>query len=90
MHVARELQLTWRTLFMRVTIPYLPETREAARRFTLSLSDRLGTAGYAVSHDCAALTAAVHARQTAAPLGDLYATLGAALDPNGVFGREAD
>ena len=85
---ARELQLTWRTLFMRVSVPFPPERHDDAVAFAVSLIERLGTAGYAVSHDCAALTAAVHARQTAPPLRDLYATIGTALDPNGVLGRE--
>jgi 4-cresol dehydrogenase (hydroxylating) len=87
---ARELQLTWRTLFMRVTIPFLPANRDDAIAFALSLIERLGSAGYAVSHDCAALTAAVHARQTAPPLRELYRAIGAALDPHGVLGGDAD
>lgn len=88
--VAREFQLTWRTLFMRVTIPFQSEARDDAIGFALGLIDRLGAGGYAVSHDCAALRAAVNARQTAAPLQALYKTLGEALDPNGVLGPARD
>jgi hypothetical protein len=90
LHAGREFQLSWRTLFLRVTFGIAADTLDATRDRALALTERLAAAGYAITHDSAALTGAVRAQQTDTPLRNLYAALGAALDPRGTFGRRQD
>ncbi len=81
-----EFALTWRTMFMRVTIPYTNDDFAARREASLELIGRLAAAGFATSHDCPELTAAVSRAETGASLRKLQAALGQALDPQGIFG----
>ncbi len=81
-----EFALTWRTMFMRVTVPYTNGDFTARREACLKLIERLAASGFATSHDCPELTGAVSRAQTGASLRKLQTALGQALDPQGVFG----
>jgi 4-cresol dehydrogenase (hydroxylating) len=86
---SHEFTLTWRTLFMRVSIPYTNEQLDGRRDAALALIDRLGAKGYSISHDSPELTAAVGARQTGDGLQKLCRSLGEALDPNGILTNDS-
>jgi len=86
---SHEFALTWRTMFMRVSIPYINEQLGERRDAALALIDRLRAKGYAISHDSRELTASVNARQTGAGLQELYRSLGEALDPSGTLTNNA-
>ena len=78
---AYEYALTWRTMFMQVSIGYTAETLAANTDAALAVIDDLTAAGYAISHDSHELTAAVSAAHTGASLQQLYRSLNEALDP---------
>jgi 4-cresol dehydrogenase (hydroxylating) len=80
-----EFLLTWRTLFMRVSIPYRVSELEQLRESVLVVTNRLTDAGFAISHDSRELTAAVTQAHTSDPMNELQASLSAALDPKGIL-----
>ena len=80
-----EFLLTWRTLFMRVSIPYRVSELEQLRESVLVVTHRLTDAGFAISHDSRELTAAVTQAHTSDPMNELQASLSAALDPKGIL-----
>jgi 4-cresol dehydrogenase (hydroxylating) len=80
-----EYALTWRTMFMRVSIAYTAENLAAYTDATLALIEELTAAGYAISHDSRELTAAVSAAHTGENLQQLYTSLGEALDPHAIL-----
>ena len=79
---AHEFSLTWRTMFMRVSIPYSAQQFPGYSDAVLELIEQLTEAGYAISHDSRELTEAVSEAHTAGGLKVLYGALGEALDPD--------
>lgn len=77
-----EYVLTWRTMFMRVSIDYTADTLASQTEAALSVISDLTAAGYAISHDSRELTAVVSATQTGSSLRQLYGSINEALDPN--------
>ena len=85
-----EFALTWRTLFLRVEIPYQSSERADKRDAVLTTMKRLTAAGYAITHDSSNLTLAVGMNQNSKGLAHLYDVLGQALDPAGTLGRRSE
>lgn len=77
-----EYALTWRTMFMRVSIDYTEETLATHTAVALSAIADLTAAGYSISHDSRELTAAVSTAHTGSSLRKLYRSINEALDPN--------
>jgi 4-cresol dehydrogenase (hydroxylating) len=84
-HFTVELLLTWRTLFMRVSIPYDVSELAQRRESALAVVARLNDAGFAISHDSLELTSAIAQAHTSDAMNELQANLSAALDPNGIL-----
>ena len=84
-----EFALTWRTLFLRVEIPYNVDEFSGKRDVVLVTMKRLTESGYAISHDSPELTRAVGKHQNGGGLSALYDALGQALDPAGTLGTRS-
>ena len=84
-----EFALSWRTLFLRIEVPYGVADRTAKRDLVLVTMKRLAEAGYAVTHDSPDLTRAVAENQNGTGLAHLYDLIGQALDPAGTLGTRA-
>lgn len=84
-----EFALTWRTLFLRIEIPYQADNRAGQYDAVLATMRRLTDSGYAISHDSPDLTHAVGEHQNGTGLAHLYAVLGRALDPAGTLGTRS-
>ncbi|MDA0824734.1 MAG: FAD-binding oxidoreductase [Proteobacteria bacterium] len=80
-----EFLLTWRTLFMRVSIPYGVAELDQRREAVLVVANRLSEAGFSISHDSPELTAAITQAHTSTPMNGLQASLSAVLDPKGIL-----
>jgi len=87
-NISSEFQLTWRTMFLRVSVSIDNSDFEQARAHALAIIERLTDAGYGITHDCPALRPSVADRYTSASMQKLYGAIGQSLDPSGTLGGQ--
>ncbi len=83
--VEQEFSLSWRTLFMRVSVAFSSENFSERRATMLALIENLDASGYSVSHSCRDLRNAVANAQTSESMIALQRKITAALDPAGTL-----
>ena len=81
-----EFALNWRTMLMRVSIPYHAQDVGATQDQILASIDCLSAQGFATTHHCIELDQALAERQATPGMRQLHAALGRVLDPHQIFG----